>query len=301
MKFSVIIPTYNRENIVPRAIQSVLNQTIQDFEIIVVDDGSKDNTKDVVCNINDSRIRYIFQHNQGSNPARNNGILNAKGEYLSFLDSDDEWMPTMLEKQLEIYNSDINIGVVYSRLNVIAEGEDEKLFWRPFGVCGDCYADVLTQGYLAPTSVLSAKKEAFDKIGLFDTNLPASQDDDICFRLSKNYRVGFIETPQAKMYMAKSNRISSNQLRVAKGWWMLWCKYEKDIEELCGRDLLGRRFYKSITDFAYLHDRDLLSQAISHYYDKGFSLSITQKILFILQLHTSGILGKIVNRIILKN
>ena len=89
---SVIIPTYNRENLVSQAIQSVLNQTYRDFELIVVDDASIDNTQKIVNNFNDSRIRYIcHKQNAGVSVAQNTGIAKARGEYIAFLDSDDEW------------------------------------------------------------------------------------------------------------------------------------------------------------------------------------------------------------------
>lgn len=97
---SVVIPTYNRAHLVGRAIQSVLNQTYQDFEIIVVDDGSTDNTEEVVKSFNDPRIRYIrHDQNRGGSAARNTGIKMARGEYIAFQDSDDEWLPEKLESR----------------------------------------------------------------------------------------------------------------------------------------------------------------------------------------------------------
>ncbi|HKK53946.1 MAG TPA: glycosyltransferase family A protein [Patescibacteria group bacterium] len=100
-KISVIIPTYNRANFLPRAIKSVLNQTFKDFELIIVDDGSTDNTKEVINNYlkNDDRIKYIYQQNSGGPPKpKNTGIKIAKGEYIAFLDSDDEWFKDKLKK-----------------------------------------------------------------------------------------------------------------------------------------------------------------------------------------------------------
>ena len=114
---SVIIPTYNRARMVDRAIQSVLSQTYQDFEIIVVDDASTDNTQEVVkeCMFRDKRVRYIkHEKNKGGSAARNTGIKNEHGEYVGFLDSDDEWLPTKLEKQIELFRKRCNsVGAVY--------------------------------------------------------------------------------------------------------------------------------------------------------------------------------------------
>jgi len=104
---SVIIPTYNRAHLVGRSIQSVINQTYQDFEIIVVDDGSTDNTEDIIKEFQkkDKRIKHIKHNkNKGGSAARNTGIRAARGEYIAFLDSDDEWMPTKLEKQTSYFN-----------------------------------------------------------------------------------------------------------------------------------------------------------------------------------------------------
>ena len=107
-KVSVIIPTYNRANLLARAIKSVLNQTFQDFELIVVDDGSTDNTRKVVEEFQkkDSRIKYIFQENSGG-PAKpiNTGIKNSKGEYITILEDDDEFLPQKLQKQVELFET----------------------------------------------------------------------------------------------------------------------------------------------------------------------------------------------------
>lgn len=269
MIFSVVIPSYNREQVVLRAISSVLNQTFQDFEIVVVDDGSKDNTRQVVESINDPRVRYIWQKNQGATVARNTGIQNARGKYVSFLDSDDEWFNTMLEKQFETYQSDPYIGCVYSDVHIINAKGKVSSFSKPLGICDNSYKLILLQGYMAPTSVLSAKRDVLVKVGMFDTELPASQDDDICFKLAKNSKVGFIPEVLANMYVGQQNRISINKDRVARGWWMLRNKYEEDIVSHCGRDTM-RDYYKDcVKRFALSGNSELCRKAIQKYHQYG--------------------------------
>ena len=95
---TVVIPTYNRANIIINTIKSVLSQTYQNFEILVIDDGSTDNTKEVVLGISDNRIKYFYQENAGAQAARNAGLRNAKGKFISFLDCADEWFPSFIEK-----------------------------------------------------------------------------------------------------------------------------------------------------------------------------------------------------------
>ena len=119
---SVIIPTYNRAHLIDKAIKSVLNQTYQDFEIIVVDDGSTDNTNEVLKNFTDSRIHYIFHtSNLGVSAARNTGIKTSQGEYIALLDSDDDWLPEKLDKQVDVLqNESSEVGKdIYPKKTVI--------------------------------------------------------------------------------------------------------------------------------------------------------------------------------------
>lgn len=117
--FSIILPTYNRAHFLPKAIESVLKQTFEDWELIIVDDGSTDNTKEVVAKYQDSRIRYIYQKNQERSAARNNGIDQAQGEYICFLDSDDYYLPERLQKLFEI---------------IIKTVDNEKLFFTDLAI-----------------------------------------------------------------------------------------------------------------------------------------------------------------------
>ena len=115
MKVSVIIPTFNRCDILPRAIKSVLAQGYGNFEIIIIDDASCDNTEFAVSRIRDPRVRYIKQsHNQGAPVAKNVGIKEARGGFVTFLDSDDEYLPGKLSRQVEVLNRNSNVGIVYS-------------------------------------------------------------------------------------------------------------------------------------------------------------------------------------------
>lgn len=277
MIFTVVIPSYNREKVVVRAINSVLNQTFQDFEIIVVDDGSKDNTEATIKGVNDSRVMYIRQENAGACVARNTGIQNARGKYVSFLDSDDVWFPLMLEKQLEQYKSDENVGCVYSRLQIV-DGKGDIHSFKEMNVYGDCYADVLRQGYMAPTSVLSAKRECFDIVGLFDVSFPASQDDDMCFKLAKHYKVGLIPEVMASMNVEQINRISNNPKRVADGWWMLWNKYEEDVSTLCGEKVIRHHYLDCLGRYAAIKEAGMYNLTYSKFVKYGGKLSLAQKV-----------------------
>ena len=142
---SIIIPTYNRAHLIDRSIQSVLNQTYQDFELIVVDDGSTDNTEDIIRQFQekDKRIKYIkHDKNKGGSAARNTGIKNSRGEYIAFQDSDDEWFPEKLEKQIEIIEcTDPKVGIVYSDMFKIYN-KNIKYFHSPA---------IMPKGYIFPS------------------------------------------------------------------------------------------------------------------------------------------------------
>ena len=207
---SVIITTYNRGYLIDKAINSVLNQTYQDYEIIIVDDGSTDNTKEVVKGFIDSRINYIFYaDNLGVSAARNTGIKASQGEYIALLDSDDEWLPEKLEKQVVILqNESFEVGVVCSwQFNINANGEYICRRHLP-KKGGNIYEDLLyTNPISAPTLLI--RKECFEKVGLFDDLLNGQEDWDMWIRISKYYEFALIKIPLLK-YRLHPNQISKN-------------------------------------------------------------------------------------------
>jgi len=130
-KVSIIIPTYNYAHFITEAIQSVLSQTFQDFEVIVVDDGSTDNTREVLAQFG-NKIRYIYQENRGLSAARNTGILNSSGQYLCFLDSDDSLLPEKLELQVKLLDSKVDVDLVYTWWYLVDENGN-------IGIDSDCF------------------------------------------------------------------------------------------------------------------------------------------------------------------
>ena len=187
-KVSVIIPTYNRDRLLPRAVNSVLAQTYDDYEIIIVDDCSTDDTQQVVAAFADSRIRH-FRHevNKGVSAARNTGIANARGEYIAFLDDDDEWLPTRLAKQSALMDAaPPKVGFVYGWMDVVYGPDDVG---KPLGRLtaeGSIFSyTVQLKSYILSTVL--ARASSVQDIGYFDENMVLAEDLEFMCRLSRKW------------------------------------------------------------------------------------------------------------------
>lgn len=190
---SVIIPTYNRANIIKDAIETVLNQTYQNFEIIVVDDGSTDKTEKVVKSFNDSRIRYIYQPNSGKpSVARNLGINSSKGDFVAFLDSDDLWHPQMLEKHVEVLNANAKLGFT-TDWSSYRTFDGKEIFQKI--CCAENSKEYIKYLLLTPDKAYAGpstcviRKECFEKSGLFDESMTFCEDWDLFFRLALHFEM----------------------------------------------------------------------------------------------------------------
>ena len=224
---SVIIPTYNRAHLIGRTIKSILNQTFQDFEIIVVDDGSVDDTEEVVRSFDDPRIKYLkHQKNLGASTARNTGIKNSRGEYIAFLDSDDEWLPEKLKKQINIFQrAPDKVGLVYSWAEMI--DEKGELFRKlNFVVKGRVLQNIL-RGNFIPSSTVVVKKKCFDEVGLFDESFASCQDREMWTRIATKYEMEVVPEYLARMYRDKKISISASPKKVVYGYYQYFIKFQE--------------------------------------------------------------------------
>jgi len=231
---SVIIPTYNRAQLVTKAIDSVLSQTYKDFEIIVVDDGSTDNTEEVVGSFKDSRIHYIrHKENRGGSAARNTGIKASKGEYIAFLDSDDEWLRSKLEKQLRVfYKGDAKLGAVGTG-RVTNYPNNKSVLKIPSENFGNIYKRFLKgRAFPGGTPTMMIKRECFGRIGLFDELLESCQDFDLYFRIAKHYHFYVVRELLVKCTLHTFPGISLNTDAKLQGKRRILLKYSKEIPRL---------------------------------------------------------------------
>lgn len=192
-KVSVIIPTYNRANIVRESIDSVLNQTYKDFELLVVDDGSQDKTKEML-EAYGGQLKYCFIEHCGVSGARNHGILKSSGEYITFLDSDDLWENNKLEKQIDYFNKNPKANIIYTDEIWYRKGirvNQKKKHYKP---SGDIFLELLPLCRISASSIMF-KREIIDDIGVFDEELPVCEDYDLWIRLAVKYPIYFIDIP----------------------------------------------------------------------------------------------------------
>lgn len=213
---SVIITTYKRTpEIVQRAAQSVLKQTYKNLELIIVDDSPstyefRDAVKKMVFSLGDKVCYIQHENNMGACAARNTGLSCAKGEYVAFLDDDDEWLPEKIEKQVEIVEKDGDVALVYcGRYSYYTKENNEVLQNTEFHR-GMVFDKLILENFIGSTSFPLLRKSCIDKLGGFDVEMKASQDYELWLRIAKEYKVDYVETPLVRYYYHEGEQITKN-------------------------------------------------------------------------------------------
>lgn len=210
---SIIIPLHNRRELLKRALYSVLNQTILPLEILICDDGSDDNPQSIMsnfANVDDIPIYWLRSEKcHGVSHARNRGIAAANGKFIAFLDSDDEWLPKKLELQSAFFSEHPQFNIIHGEeiwiRNGVRVNPCEK--FRKSG--GDIFNRSVNFSLIAPSAVM-AKREVFDKCGVFDESLPVCEDYDLWLRIMlSGDEFGFISTPLVTRYAGHSGQLST--------------------------------------------------------------------------------------------
>ncbi len=236
---SVIIPNYNYGRFIGEAIESVLAQTFPPSEIIVVDDGSDDNSADIVRTYG-SRVKFIQQRNQGVGAARNNGVKNYSGNLIAFLDDDDVWLPTKLEKQVELLQQDNKIGMVSCGMREFDKNGETIAEYKE-GQNGWCAKNILMiePVVIGPGSTSLVRRNIFEKINGFDENkeMHPSEDWEFCYRVAQVCKIAFV--PQ--ILVNYRNHGGNGHLKIPRFERAMLLAYEKIFQQADVETLKLRR------------------------------------------------------------
>lgn len=214
---SVVLPTYNRADVLRRSIRSVLDQTYEDIELIVVDDGSTDETGAVVSTIDDSRLEYIeHETNRGAPAARNTGIDASRGDFIAFQDSDDVWDPRKLEKQMATFDrAGSDVGVVYTGVWRIHDGKNRYVPQPGVGPKEGDLSEALFRFNFISLQTAVVRSRCFAETGNFDERLPRLQDWELWIRIAEQYEFRFVDEPLVTAHV-RSDSISASADRLAE-------------------------------------------------------------------------------------
>ena len=207
-KVSIIIPAYNAMTYLPETVESALRQTFTDFEILIINDGSSDYIVQWVAQVTDLRVKLISQANQGLPGARNTGIAHAQGEYLAFLDADDLWEPTKLEKQVRCLYDHPTVGLVHTPMLLVDEQGKSTGRVMDSNAEGDVLQQLLEKNVIACPSVM-VRRCCFETVGVFKGNLRSLEDWDMWIRIASRYPFAVIKEPLA-YYRQLPNSMSKN-------------------------------------------------------------------------------------------
>ncbi len=286
---SVIIPLYNREKTISRAIESILKQSYQNYEIIVVDDCSKDSGAQIVEDFHNDKIRIIrLPENHGANYARNTGIQDAEGELIAFLDSDDEWMDHKLEKQIEYMQTNELDACFCSYTQVWNSGERRQIpnpELYPYENMERDICKILAVTNVVGTPALILSRKAIDDIGLFDVNMPKMQDYEFAIRLARKYKIGFVREPLWYAYIQNDSLTVQNS--DAQAFMVMLRKYPDFLD----KDVLVNRLinlgyflengkvdYQRIDEVENITRLDIKKKVLDVYaYEWSSKLAIQQK------------------------
>jgi glycosyltransferase involved in cell wall biosynthesis len=214
----VIIPAYNAAHYLPAAIESVVSQTFDDWQILLVDDGSTDNTAEAVAPFLDrlgSKIRYIMQENRGLPAARNTAIRASTAEFLALLDADDMWLPCRLAESVKILRERPRAGLAYGLITGIDKENRPGITWR--GNLSDADGPIAPQLYMRkvelPCPTITFRRKCVDEVGLFDETMRATEDRDLWLRIALRYEVAFVPKVLA-YYRLSPNSMSTDPQRM---------------------------------------------------------------------------------------
>lgn len=220
---SVIVPTYNSAPYIVDAIESVLAQTYQNLEIIVIDDGSNDNARGVLVPYRD-KITYLYQENRGVSAARNLGIGHAKGEYIAFLDADDIWLPGKLDRQMQFLEGNTNVALVFGDAELFdvnrtdipcPEQRMSKSRLEERETPKDDVFELLLYGNFITTSTVMLRRSCLERVGGFDESLRSVEDRDLWLRIADKFCIGYIQAVLCRKRLHGSNISSDAPLAAA--------------------------------------------------------------------------------------
>ena len=251
---SVILPTYNRASLLREAVDSVRSQTWEDWELLVIDDGSTDGTREV-GRTGDPRIRWFRQDRGGPSRARNRGMQEARGEFIAFLDSDDLWMPEKLQLQLQVFRKEPRVGAVCcDMLESDGKGDRPATFFQRIGFTGELTAEKMFFHNPVAIQTLVARQSAIERVGGFDTDLWGSEDYEFAYRLLRAAPVRSLFRSLVSRRL-QPDRLSRDRRRMAEGTLRTLeraLEWFPELRESLG-PALGRRFARLHVDLAYAH------------------------------------------------
>ena len=253
MKITVVIPTYNRYEVVKRALNSVFAQTHSPCEVIVIDDGSTDETQQITQDF--PAIKYFYQENSGVSSARNLGIEKSTCDWVAFLDSDDEWHLDKLREQTTFHKENPDILISYTDENWIRNNVAVKMpkKFRKFG--GEIFKECLSHCIIAPSATM-INKEILNSVGTFDESLEVCEDYDLWLRVAQTHKIGLVDKKLITKYGGDEDQLSlkhwgMDRFRVVSLEKLL--KLESEYEELI-RDILLKK-YKVLLKGAIKYDK----------------------------------------------
>jgi glycosyltransferase involved in cell wall biosynthesis len=237
-KVTVVIPAYNAMRYLPETMETALAQTFTDFEVLVVNDGSTDHTAEWVSQVTDPRVRIVSQENKGLAGARNTGIAHAKGEYIAYLDADDLWEPTKLEKQVRCLDENPEVGLVYT-WTALAD-QDGKSTGRVISshAEGNVWQELIEFNMVCCGSTPLIRRSCFDVVGLFSPDVSPSDDWDMWLRIANKFSFGVVKEALIRYRQHPSNSSKNFQLMLDTS-----------------RTLIERTFASAPTESLYLRNR----------------------------------------------
>lgn len=246
-KVSVLIPAYNSDKFIQRTVNSVTKQTFSDFEIVVVDDGSTDSTADIVRRLQsqDSRLRYFYQENQGLSKTRNRLVELARGEFVAFLDHDDEWIAGKLDKQLRLFVKDKNLGLVFSDAYIKNNGQLAGTCFkqrRPFR--GDIFYKYLFSDNFVSLPTVLVPKNILMEFMPFKPEYEVAEEFDIFLKIARKYKFDYVDEPLAIYHLHGNNEVLSKWYKMIEEDFDIldyWRKVDPSIDKM-HKDQLSKRF-----------------------------------------------------------